>query len=125
MAQLAHDVEEHHDDSHAHPTEFTYIKIAAFLALITIIEVAIYYVGWFHDSGALVPTLIALSAVKFYTVVMYFMHLKFDHKLLTFWLGFGLFLGAIIIILLMLLTEFSHPLEYAQRMLEPLKDVLP
>ena len=124
MAQLAHEVD-HHDDSHAHPTELTYVKIALLLAAITIAEVAIYYIQWFHDSGALVPTLIVMSAIKFYTVVSYFMHLKFDHKLLSFWMSFGLFLGAVIVIALMLLTEFSHPLDYASRMLEPLNHVLP
>ncbi len=124
MAQLAHDID-HHDDEHGHPSELTYVKIAMLLALITIVEVAIYYVEWFHTSGALVPTLIVLSAIKFYTVVSYFMHLKFDNKLLSFWLVFGLFLGGAIVLILMALTEFASPLDYATRMLEPLKDVLP
>lgn len=124
MAQLAHDAD-HHGDGHEHPSEFKYVKIAIFLALITIVEVAIYYVQWFHDTGALVPTLIVLSAVKFYTVVAFFMHLKFDHKLLTFWMVFGLFLGAVIVITLMLLFDLAHPIDHATRMLQPLKDVLP
>ena len=124
MAQLAHEVD-HHDDDHGHPSELKYVKIALLLAAITIVEVAIYYVEWFHDSGALVPTLIVLSAVKFYTVVAYFMHLKFDHKLLTFWMSFGLFLGALIVITLMFLFDLSHPIDHASRMLQPLKDVLP
>jgi cytochrome c oxidase subunit 4 len=125
MAQLAHDVHDDHSDNHGHPTELTYVKIALFLALITIIEVAIYYVDWFHTSGALVPSLIVLSVIKFYTVVSFFMHLKFDHKLLTFWMSFGLFLGGVVVIVLMLLFGSSHPIDYATRMLEPLKDVLP
>jgi len=124
MAQLAHDVD-HHGDDHGHPSEFKYVKIAAFLALITVVEVAIYYIQWFHDAGTLVPTLIVLSAVKFYTVVAYFMHLKFDHKLLSFWMVFGLFLGAVIVITLMLLFDLAHPIDYASDMLRPLKDVLP
>ena len=124
MAQLAHNLE-HHGDDHGHPTERTYVKIAAMLATITIVEVAIYYIQWFHDSGALVPTLLVLSAVKFYTVVAFFMHLKFDHKLLTFWMVFGLFLGAVIVITLMMIFDLAHPIDYATDMLRPLKDVLP
>lgn len=71
-----------HSDMHEHPTQGTYIKVAIFLAIITAVEVAIYYIDAF--SSFLVPTLIILSAVKFITVVGYFMHLKFDSKLLGF-----------------------------------------
>jgi cytochrome c oxidase subunit 4 len=71
-----------HADSHAHPSQGMYIKIALFLAVITGIEVLIYYIEALE--GVLVPTLIALSAVKFVTVVGYFMHLKFDNRMLAF-----------------------------------------
>ena len=63
---------------HEHPSERKYIEIAIFLAIITAVEVAIWYVDWMHDSGALVPTLVFLSIFKFVTVVGYYMHLKFD-----------------------------------------------
>jgi cytochrome c oxidase subunit 4 len=66
------------DHSHPHPTERKYIQIAIILTIITIVEVAIYYVDWMHDSGALVPALFVLSIAKFITVVGYYMHLKFD-----------------------------------------------
>ena len=69
---------EQEDHSHAHPSEAVYIKIALILVAITSLEVAIYYIQWFHDSGALVPMLAILSIVKFVTVVAYYMHLKFD-----------------------------------------------
>jgi cytochrome c oxidase subunit 4 len=81
---------EHDATAHAHPTEMTYIKIAIILALITVIEVAIYYIESF--STILVPALLALSAFKFVTVVGYFMHLKFDSK----WLS-GIFASALIV----------------------------
>jgi cytochrome c oxidase subunit 4 len=123
MAQLAHGVDHH--EEHEHTSEATYVKIAVFLAIITIIEVAIYYIEWFHDSGALVPTLIVLSAIKFYTVVSFFMHLKFDHKLLSFWFISGLFLGALVVLSLMFLFDLSHPIDHATGLLKPLEDVLP
>ena len=46
------------------------------LAIITAIEVAIYYVS--SLKSILVPTLIILSILKFSLVVLWFMHLRFD-----------------------------------------------
>jgi cytochrome c oxidase subunit 4 len=122
MAQLAHDVDLHGEDpvAHEHPGELTYIKVAAFLAVITVIEVAIYYIEWMHDTGALVPTLLVLSAVKFFMVVSFFMHLKFDHRLLSYTFVFGLFLGAAVILSFMALFDLAHPLDYGLRMLQDL-----
>lgn len=69
----------HHAEK-AHPTERTYVKVALFLAVITGIEIVLSYV----DIGkwTLIISLIALSVVKFYMVVQWFMHLKFDHPAL-------------------------------------------
>ena len=48
---------------HEHPGERTYIKVAVILAIITIAEVAIYYIeAW---TRVLVPTLLIMSVVKF------------------------------------------------------------
>jgi cytochrome c oxidase subunit IV len=118
MAQVAHDsslhADDHHDDAHAgHPGERTYIKIAAILAVITIIEVAIYYIQWMHDKHLLVPALIALSAVKFFTVVSYFMHLKFDSRLLSYTFIVGLLFGLGLILAFMGLFG-SHEIDYAK-----------
>lgn len=88
-----HMAEEH---AHGHPTERQYVNIAIFLAIITAIEVAIYYVEAL--SGILVPTLVVLSAVKFVTVVGYFMHLKFDDRRLGLIFGSAL-IGSLIIYL--------------------------
>lgn len=72
---------EHGAEEHAHPGERQYINIAIFLAIITAIEVAIYYVEALEPI--LVPALIILSAIKFVVVVGYFMHLKFDDRRLA------------------------------------------
>lgn len=70
-----------HDDAHAHhPTAKTYIIVGLFLTVITVVEVAAYYVPAFVKSKAFVPSLLIMSAVKFATVVMFYMHLKYDHK---------------------------------------------
>ena len=123
MAQIAHEADLHGDalhDEHAHPGELTYIKVAMILAMITVVEVAIYYIQWMHDSGALVPSLIVLSAIQFFMVVSFFMHLKFDHRLLSATFVGGLFLGAAVILAFMALFDLAHPLEYATRMLQDL-----
>lgn len=72
----------HAHDAHEHPSLQSYVRIAIILAIITGIEVAIYYIPAMHDI--LVPTLVTLSAIKFVMVVAYFMHLKFDDRILTF-----------------------------------------
>lgn len=81
---------ESHEDTHKHGmSDAGYIKIAVILAAITALEVSTYYV----DFGPLfLPSLIIMMVVKFFMVVSYFMHLKFDNKLfsLMFYIGLGL-----------------------------------
>lgn len=66
---------------HHHPGWSTYWKVATILTLITVFEVWAYYVPSFVASRAFVPSLLVMSAVKFAVVVMFYMHLKYDHKL--------------------------------------------
>jgi cytochrome c oxidase subunit 4 len=81
---------ESHEETHEHGmSDAGYIKIAIILAAITALEVSTYYV----DFGPLfLPSLIIMMVVKFFMVVSYFMHLKFDNKLfsLMFYIGLGL-----------------------------------
>lgn len=65
--------EEH---AHSHPTWKTYVMVGLVLTIITAIEVAIFYIPALES--VLVPVLLALSAAKFFIVVFYYMHLKFD-----------------------------------------------
>ncbi len=78
--QAAHDAHEAlHGD---HPTAGTYVKVGVVLTLITVAEVWAYYVpSLVAMKGVFVTLLLTLSAVKFFTVVMFYMHLKYDHKL--------------------------------------------
>jgi cytochrome c oxidase subunit 4 len=50
--------------------------VAAVLALLTAVEVGLYYL----KNGLTYIPLLALMAAKFVIVVGYFMHLKFDNK---------------------------------------------
>ena len=76
------------DGHEGHPGESTYIRVSLILAVVTAIEVAIYYIDVL--SGILVPALVALSVGKFVAVVGYFMHLKFDDKRFAWMFAAGL-----------------------------------
>lgn len=81
-----------HPDEKPHPTVATYGKVAAILTLITVVEVWVYYIPSFVASRLFVPSLLIMSAVKFAVVVMFYMHLRYDHKLFR-----TLFTGPLII----------------------------
>ena len=70
------------DAHHAgHPNWKAYVIIGAALTIITAIEVAIFYIP--QLASVLVPTLLILSAGKFVTVVLFYMHLKFDSPIFS------------------------------------------
>jgi cytochrome c oxidase subunit 4 len=96
------------DHVHAHPTFAQYWKVALILTLITVFEVWAYYMPSLVASRAFVPTLLVLSAAKFCIVVLFYMHLRYDHKLFR-----ALFTGPLLIAittlfgLLLLFAKFS------------------
>ncbi|CAN5327691.1 MAG: cytochrome C oxidase subunit IV family protein [Chloroflexia bacterium] len=89
---------EHHVEEH-HPGWQEYVRIGVILAVITAIEVAIVYVEALES--VLLPLLLTLSVGKFVLVVMYFMHLKFDHKFFTWLFLSGLLLAVGVVLALM------------------------
>jgi cytochrome c oxidase subunit 4 len=91
-APLAHE-EVHLSDIH-------YVRVAVFLAVLTGIEVALSYINGLNGLALLVPLLV-IMAIKFGTVALYFMHLKWDSKILTrlFYAGVLLAAGVYVIAL--------------------------
>jgi cytochrome c oxidase subunit 4 len=88
-----------HDDAHEgagveheHPTWKQYKWVALWLTVITIGEVWAYYIPTLVASRAFRPAMLIMSAVKFIVVVMFYMHLKYDHKLFR-----ALFVGPLLI----------------------------
>src|SRR5581483_4765537 len=65
-----------------HPSESGYIRVAIALFLFTTIEVAAFYIEPLRILDLLAPILLLLSAIKFATVGGWYMHLKFDSKVL-------------------------------------------
>ncbi|MGI8661872.1 MAG: cytochrome C oxidase subunit IV family protein [Acidimicrobiales bacterium] len=87
---------------HVHPSDLQYVYIALFLAAITAVEVVLYYVKLDFLIGALL--LGVLGVVKFATVAMFFMHLRFDSRIFRWFFCGGLALA--LIVYPILLTTF-------------------
>lgn len=66
------------ETAHSHPRPRDYWVIALILAAITAGEVSVAYL----DADAIVvPTLLVMAAAKFFLVVAWYMHLRFEAKL--------------------------------------------
>jgi cytochrome c oxidase subunit 4 len=89
--ELAHEHDDPARDDHGHgATDGQYVLIALALAAITGLEVAVSYL----DIGPLfLPVLLTLMAIKFFCVVSFFMHLKFDKPIFTWAFYSGLALA--------------------------------
>ena len=86
-----------------HPTPATYIKIAFLLAALTGIEVGVFYIDVLEP--AFLPIFLILSIAKFALVILFYMHLKFDHRLFsTVFIG-GLMLALVITVALLALFQ--------------------
>ncbi len=71
---------EDHELEH-HPNPRKYVVVALILAVVTAVEVAIYYIPSVAERpGLLIPSLLIFAVVKFVMVAGYFMHLKFDSR---------------------------------------------
>jgi cytochrome c oxidase subunit 4 len=86
----------------AHPTDAQYIKIALILAVITACEVGVYYLKNNLGDG-FAPFLLALAAVKFFLVGAYFMHLRFDNRVLRRLFTTGIILALVVYVVVFLL----------------------
>jgi cytochrome c oxidase subunit IV len=93
---------------HHHPTPRQYIQVAVILAIITAIEVGIYYIEFFEEnSDLLIVSLLAFAFIKFMMVALWFMHLKFDAHLFRRFFITGVIL-ALIIFGIVLWFFFTH-----------------
>ena len=94
-------------EAHEGAARSTYWIIAVVLAMITMLEVAVFYVPAIR--GVIVPVLLVLSATKFALVAMFFMHLKYDTPVLTVVLSIGLVVATAIILAMMFLLGAIGP----------------
>tara|TARA_B100000989_G_scaffold297918_1_gene285262 strand:+ start:681 stop:980 length:300 start_codon:yes stop_codon:yes gene_type:complete len=84
-----------------HPTPKRYVQIAIILGVLTAIEIALYYtedlVGIFTA-----PLLIILAVGKFVIVVGWFMHLRFESKMVNRFFTGGMILALILFAIVMI-----------------------
>jgi cytochrome c oxidase subunit 4 len=90
-----------HGGGGGHATVKTYINVAIVLAIITAVEVATLYIPGI-PNWLLVGGLLVMSALKFYLVVGFFMHLKYDHQIMR-----ALFVGPLIIAIAIILAVMA------------------
>ena len=102
------------EQAHDHPTPGTYAKIGLVLFVLTALEVGLYEFTFGDHAGPLghqiqpffIPLLLALSAVKFALVAMYYMHLKSDSKLFSGVFVFPLVIAAAVIVAMIALMAY-------------------
>lgn len=98
MSQVERSGHVEHDLA-GHPGPRKYVFIAVVLSIVTALEVGIYYLNL--NAALLVIGLILFGIIKFFLVVMWFMHLKFDSSLFKSVFAVGLF-GALILFTIVL-----------------------
>jgi len=87
-----------------HPTPMTYFKVAMTLVVITAIEVVVFF---FESlSYGIIPILAILSLVKFALVAMFYMHLKYDHRIFSTMFVAGFILAFLVIFALLGLFQW-------------------
>ena len=83
--------------------------LAIFLAVVTLVEFLIIVPEGLQGSSIVLAPLIILSVIKFFCVVAFFMHLKFEHRLLWQIFVAGLALGLVVAVALVLLFGVFRP----------------
>jgi cytochrome c oxidase subunit 4 len=114
MSAVVSDVDDdspvHPGEHHSHgPTDGQYFMIFWVLVALTALEVSTYWwEDWFGEAAhkVAVPLLIILMVVKFFLVALYFMHLKFDSKLLKRTFYFGMLLAIIVYVIALSAMNF-------------------
>jgi cytochrome c oxidase subunit 4 len=88
------------EEDAGHPGPRQYVIVAVVLAVVTAMEVALFYLD-FLPSGIVVAALLVLMTIKFGLVVLWFMHLRFDSAIYKrlFVAGLALALSVFIVVL--------------------------
>jgi cytochrome c oxidase subunit 4 len=113
-----------HAADQPHASAGKYVQIAVILFVLTALEVLLYEVCYGHLShsmaglaGSLAPffveILLALSLLKFWFVAMFYMHLKFDMKVLSWLFSFSLVIAFVVIAALLALFVYNRGLWWA------------
>jgi cytochrome c oxidase subunit IV len=100
------------DEEHTyHPGVREYVEIGVILAVMTALEVAIFYAPIISEVA--IPALILLTILKFVLVIFWFMHLRFDDKVFRRMLFAGVVLAGVLFGIVLLIFTFSSPVAQA------------
>lgn len=117
MAVTTPDIDQVVDEDHDANRWKTYVAVAVFLAVLTFLETMTYFTpDLFGGAGSTtsIATLLVLMAIKFWTVAWFFMHLKFDKRMLTVILYAGIALAVLVYAAILLMFRFFGPPESHQ-----------
>ncbi|HUY38502.1 MAG TPA: cytochrome C oxidase subunit IV family protein [Candidatus Binataceae bacterium] len=87
-----------------HPGAVIYVIVAAFLAVLTAMEITVFYVPAL--KAVVVPVLLVLAAAKFALIALFFMHLKYDSWVLSAFFLFGLLIAFVLLFAMMMLFAY-------------------
>ena len=105
--------QETHHEAHENRDK-QYVIIALVLAALTVVEVLTYSIPELFGGKAsttLIIALMALMAIKFWTVAWFFMHLKFDKRILSVVFYTGVFLALGVYLAILTMFRFWGPPE--------------
>jgi hypothetical protein len=96
------------EEDRTHPGPRQYVQIAVVLAIVTLLEVAAFYMergsfGFTMPRVALIFLLIVLMVIKFALVALWFMHLRFDSPIYMRLFLSGLVLAASVFLFVLLM----------------------
>ncbi len=89
------------EEDAGHPGPRQYVIVALVLAALTAMEVGLFYVD-FLPSPVVVASLMILMVLKFATVVLWFMHLRFDSPIYKRLFLTGIILATSVFIIVLL-----------------------
>ena len=97
--------EQHAAHEHHAPSDGYFIKTAIVLAFVTALETSTY---WWPNSMKSYATaaLLIMMTIKFFMIVMIFMHLKFDSRLFGFMFYTGLGLAVFVYLVFLFTFQF-------------------
>lgn len=101
-----HDME-HETGAEYHSHWKLYWGIALILFIATVVEVALSYIMqevWPVSGGVLASSMMSIAIVKAALVVLYYMHLKYEKRII-----WGIFFIPFILVSLLAITLFSQP----------------
>ncbi len=84
------------DSTHTtpHPTPVLYVKLAVVLAVLTGVEVALFYLEDVLGRGLARTSLVFLAFLKFVAVIGWYMHLRYEKSMLSRFFTGGFILAA-------------------------------